>query len=79
MDKTVDLLLKEALQLPNSERAQLIEELLTTLETEKDDNVDEAWAREVEKRAAELSSGTVVPIIWDEVKEKAFRLVHGKA
>jgi putative addiction module component (TIGR02574 family) len=78
MGKTVELLLKEALQLSDSERVQLVEELLTTLEIEKDDNVDEAWAREVEKRAVELSSGTVVPIIWDEVKEKAFRLVHGK-
>jgi putative addiction module component (TIGR02574 family) len=78
MGKTVELLLKEALQLSDSERVQLVEELLTTLEIEKDDNVDEAWAREVEKRAVELSSRTVVPIIWDEVKEKAFRLVHGK-
>ena len=78
MGKTVELLLKEALQLSDSERVQLVEELLTTLEIEKDDNVDEAWAREVEKRAVELSNGTVVPIIWDEVKEKAFRLVHGK-
>jgi len=78
MDKTVELLLKEALQLSDSERAKLVEELLTTLETERDDNVNEAWAQEVEKRAAELSSGTVVPIIWDEVREKAFRLVHDK-
>jgi putative addiction module component (TIGR02574 family) len=78
MDKTVELLLKEALQLSDSERAKLVEELLTTLETERDDNVNEAWAQEIEKRAAELSSGTVVPVIWDEVKEKTFRLVHGK-
>ena len=78
MGRTVELLLKEALQLSDSQRVQLIEELLTTLEVEKDDDADEAWAREIEKRAAELSSWTVVPVIWDEVKEKAFRLVHGK-
>lgn len=76
MDKSVELILKEALQLPDFERAQLIEELLTTLETEKDENVDEAWAQEVEKRASELSQGTVVPIVWDEVRKKALRLIN---
>lgn len=70
-------LLKEALQLPDFERAQLVEQLLTTLEFEKDERVDEAWAIEVEKRALELSQGTVAPIIWDEVKEKALKRVNG--
>ena len=78
MGKRVELILKEALQLPDFERAQLIEELLTTLEMEKDENVDEAWASEVEKRALELSQGTVVPIVWDEAKKKALRCVHGR-
>lgn len=76
MDKSVKLLLKEALQLPDFERVQLIEELLTTLETEKDENIDEAWAQEVEKRASELSQGTVVPIVWDEVRKKALRSIN---
>ena len=70
MGKRVELILKEALQLPDFERAQLIEELLTTLEMEKDENVDEVWASEVEKRALELSQGTVVPIVWDEAKKR---------
>lgn len=78
MGKPVAAVLKDALQLSDSERAQLIDELLTTLETEKNDNVDAAWAQEVEKRASELSQGTVVPVIWDEVREKAYRKVHGK-
>ena len=78
MGKKVELLLKEALQLPDFERVQLIEELLTTLEMEKDENVDEAWAQEVEKRASELSQGTVVPIAWDEVRKKALRRVNGR-
>lgn len=78
MGKPVAAVLKDALQLSDLERAQLIDELLTTLETEKNDNVDAAWAQEVEKRASELSQGTVVPVIWDEVKEKTYRKVHGK-
>jgi len=59
MGKAAASVLKDALQLSDSERAQLIDELLTTLETEKNDNVDAAWAQEVEKRASELSQGTV--------------------
>lgn len=38
MEKTVNLILKEAMQLSDAERAQLVDELLTTLEVEKDKN-----------------------------------------
>jgi putative addiction module component (TIGR02574 family) len=73
MGKTVDLILKEAMQLSDTERAQLVDELLTMLEAEEDDAVDAAWAQEIEKRALEIAQGKVVPVIWDEVKEKAYR------
>lgn len=77
MNRTVEVILREAMQLSNGEREQLIDELLTTLETGKDENVDAAWAREVEKRAAELSQGTVAPVVWDEVKRMARERAHG--
>lgn len=78
MGKIVNTILKEAMQLSDIERAQLVDELLTMLEVEKDDAVDAAWAEEVEKRAVEIAQGKVVPVIWDEVKEKAYRKVHDK-
>ncbi|MEW6420022.1 MAG: addiction module protein [Nitrospirota bacterium] len=78
MGKTVNLILKEAMQLSDTEKAQLVDELLTMLEVEKDDAVDAAWAQEVEKRASEIAQGKVLPVIWDEVKERAYRKVHGK-
>lgn len=78
MGKIVNTILKEAMQLSDFERAQLVDELLTMLEVEKDDAVDAAWAEEVEKRAVEIAQGKVVPVIWDEVKEKAYRKVHDK-
>ncbi|MBI4682294.1 MAG: addiction module protein [Nitrospirae bacterium] len=78
MGKAVTSILKDALQLSDSERAQLIDELLTTLEVDRDDDVDAAWAQEVAKRASEIAEGTVVPVIWDEVKARArpvFRVI----
>lgn len=78
MGKIVNTILKEAMQLSDIERAQLVDELLTMLEVEKDGAVDAAWAEEVEKRALEIAQGKVVPVIWDEVKEKAYRKVHDK-
>jgi putative addiction module component (TIGR02574 family) len=71
-------LIKEAMSLPYSERVRLVDELIATLEPDKEEEVDAAWALEVERRADELSSGVVVPVDWEEVKRKAVRLVHGE-
>jgi putative addiction module component (TIGR02574 family) len=79
MNKMVEVLLRESMQLSAMERAHLVDELLTTLETERDEDVDVAWAEEVEKRSLELSSGKVRPVIWDEVRERAHKSVHGKS
>jgi len=50
--------------------------LLATLEPEAENEVDEAWAVEVERRGVELAQGTVKPVIWEEVKKKALSMVH---
>ncbi len=71
-------LIKEAMGLPYAERAHLVDELLATLEPEEENDIDEAWAAEVEKRGTEIAQGTVKPVIWEEVKKKALSLVHGQ-
>jgi putative addiction module component (TIGR02574 family) len=71
-------LIKEAMSLPYSERVRLVDELIATLEPDKDEEVDAAWALEVERRSDELSHGVVVLVDWEEVKRKAVRLVHGE-
>ena len=57
MSSTVDALEAEALQLPEAERARLVERLIASLDT--DPEVEEAWAAEVERRLAAIESGTV--------------------
>ncbi len=53
----VETLEAQALQLSPSDRARLIERLISSLDT--DPEVEEAWAAEVERRNAEIVNGTV--------------------
>jgi len=75
-DKTEELV-KAAMGLPVAERAHLVDELLATLEPENESEVDRAWAAEVANREADLSGGTVTPVIWEEVKRRASRSASG--
>ena len=47
----------EALSLPTAQRARLVERLIASLDCEP--GVEQAWAEEVERRHAEIESGTV--------------------
>jgi putative addiction module component (TIGR02574 family) len=57
MSSTVETLEAQALQLSAAERAQLVERLIASLDI--DPEVEEAWAAEVERRNAEIESGSV--------------------
>jgi len=73
-----EVLIKEALALPDAELASLIDGLLAALEPGKDAEVDLAWAAEIERRGAELQQGLVTAIPWNEVREKALRLANAE-
>ena len=62
MSTQLELLEAEALKLPAAERAAFAQVLLASLD--EDAEIEEAWAREVERRVAEIESGAVkgVPI-----------------
>lgn len=57
MSATVEELEAEALSLSTAQRARLVERLITSLDSEPD--IENAWAEEVERRHAEIESGTV--------------------
>jgi len=48
----------EALKLPQKDRAELARVLLLSLDSE-DDDIEEVWAAEAERRYEELKSGAV--------------------
>jgi putative addiction module component (TIGR02574 family) len=64
---STDELLAEALRLPCPERAQVAEELLSSLE-ESDEEVAAAWASELEKRSSEIADGRVHATPWESVR-----------
>src|SRR5713101_6241774 len=71
-------LLQKALALPENERAELAGNLLSSLDTTVDQNVDAAWQQEVARRLDEVQSGKVETIPSEEVQQKGRRLLHDK-
>ncbi len=63
-------ILKDALALPTEARAALAGSLLESLDTEVDEDAEAAWATEVNRRVAELDSGTVKTLPWAEVRRR---------
>lgn len=66
---SAERLLSEILALPIPERANLVHRVLESLESVPDDNLDEAWLAELEKRAHDVKSGAVTAIPWESARE----------
>jgi putative addiction module component (TIGR02574 family) len=61
----------EALRLPPEERAKLAQKLLLSLETLSEEELEQAWLVEADRRARELDHGEVQPVPAEEVRRKA--------
>jgi putative addiction module component (TIGR02574 family) len=77
MTRGAKKILDAAIKLPESDRLQVVEELLASLEPAADADVDAAWVSEVERRSREIKEGTVRPVPWNEVKSRARERVRG--
>ena len=69
MIANVQELLQTALLLPDKERADLAASLILSLDQPFDADARDAWAEEVRRRVADLDSGAVKPIPWDEARQ----------
>ncbi len=69
MPRTVAELLDAALALPEAERAELAELIEATI-LSPPSSLRPAWAEELRRRAAEIDSGQVRPVPWDEVRRQ---------
>lgn len=67
-----------ALELPEHERAEIAARLLESLDGDESEGVDEAWAREIERRCAALDSGEAVTSDWNEFRARIERDVFGR-
>jgi len=71
MSKTGQKVLDEALQLELTERAELAAELLASLDGRPDDEVEAAWAAEIERRAERARTGADGGKPWAEARDAA--------
>src|SRR5438552_5335406 len=78
MSQEAHELLQKALALPENERAELAGNLISSLDAAVDANVEAAWQHEVSRRLQEVQSGNVKTVPWEDVRQKARTLLHGK-
>ena len=63
-------LLRDALSLPQEQRAALIDSLLESLDSEVDKDAEEAWRQEIYRRLQEIDSGAVQLIPWADAERR---------
>ena len=66
----------EALGLPPEDQAKLAQKLLLSLDSLSEDESDQVWPVEADRRARELDRGDVQPISAEEVRKKARNLLR---
>jgi len=73
MEESARQLFEEAMKLDPEERATLMRLLIESVDAEAEDGVEDAWRVEIERRMAELDSGTVQTIPWEELRARLYR------
>ncbi len=72
-----DEIFKKALQLDESERAELAGMLIDSIDGDVEEGAEAAWIIEIERRIAELDAGAVETIPWDIVRDGLRRRLSG--
>lgn len=72
MKPAVDEIVQRVLELDEEGRAEVAARVLDSLE-QRDAKAEALWVAELERRAAEMESGAVEGISWDELQERLLR------
>ena len=68
-------LYEAAMALAEEERAELASRLLESLPQDTPSERHPAWVDEIRRRLAQVDSGEVTPVSWEEVKRRAWEAV----
>jgi putative addiction module component (TIGR02574 family) len=68
-------ILKEALALPLEARAVLVDSLLESLDQQLDEDAEASWQREIQRRRAEIDSGSTSVVPWSEVRARLMAML----
>ena len=71
-------LLAKVLELPLQERADVAARILESLDEGVDVDVDDAWARELERRCQAVDSGEVVTSDWNVLRRRIESEIFGR-
>ena len=72
MPRDLKELIREAVELPEADRATLAGVMLESLEPRPTPEVRAAWSREIERRVREIDEGTVELLDWQEIRAELF-------
>jgi putative addiction module component (TIGR02574 family) len=61
---------REALSLPQEQRAALVDSLLESLDSDVDPGAEEAWRQEIYRRLQQIDSGAVQLIPWEDAERR---------
>lgn len=78
MKQATKKILDAALELPEKEKIQVVEELLAVIEGEADPDAERTWADEIARRTLEIERGEVKHVPWSTVKKLATERIRGK-
>jgi putative addiction module component (TIGR02574 family) len=70
MAKDVTALFRDASELSEHDRATLAGLLIESLEGDPEAEVEAAWNAEIERRVADIDSGAVATVPWEEVRRR---------
>ena len=70
MTKPAEKVLSEALSLDTRERAEIAAQLIASLDGEPDEDVEAAWAAEVDRRIEEVEAGRAKLVPWEDVERR---------
>jgi putative addiction module component (TIGR02574 family) len=78
MTKAAETLLADALRLSPEVRAELVAELLASLDGPADPDAEAAWAAEIERRVDAIEAGSVTLEPWEDVKRRIEKDILGR-
>ncbi|PYQ26507.1 MAG: addiction module component, family protein [Acidobacteria bacterium] len=72
MARDLKELIRDAVELPESDRATLAGIMIESLDPAPTAAVKAAWSREIERRIREIDEGTVELLDWEDVRDELF-------
>jgi putative addiction module component (TIGR02574 family) len=76
--RDAEKLISIALELPECDRAEIAARLLESLDELRYSDLEEAWAREIERRCAALDIGDAVTSDWEDFRARIDRNLFGR-